>query len=382
MHSLRRLVRLAGRLGDARRPRAEPDRDLHFGDLHHSWDALQADRRRLALAHDCGFTHCLPVLREEIRLRIEALHRSVAALRVPPRTPAESPGASDWVAELRALEAEFGELEIDDRRCVLRVVTEPIALKRVELGPFALELVWSRFGETRGAHCFDILALEPNPAGGRDRVTHPHVQDGTLCAGDAAAPIERALADGRLGDAFALVRSVLETYNPKSAYVGLDEWHGTPCSDCGDRTDREESYYCTGCHSDLCEDCSSCCRSCEETRCDGCLEPCAGCSDPTCSRCLDEVGGGKSACRECRADCRDCSELFLRKALSGLGLCDDCLAAEEADESDLHPEPEPESEPEVQSELELEPQSELRPLTLAPLLSEDLLCPAIPTRPG
>ena len=346
MHSLRRLVRLAGRLGEARRPRAEPDRDRLFGVLQGSWEALQADRKRLGLAEDCGFTHCLPILHEDIRLQVEGLHRSLAALRESPRPPAKPPSLSDWVAELRALEDEFGELEVDDQRCVLRVVTEPITLKDVELGPFALELVWSRFGQTRGSHCFDILALEPNPASGKERVTHPHVQDGTLCAGDAAAPLERALADGRLGDAFALVRSVLANYNPRSPFVGLDEWDGTPCSDCGARIGREESYYCSGCHSDLCEDCSSCCRSCDESRCCDCLEPCAACSNPTCSRCLDDIGG-QSVCPECRGTCTDCGAVILVSKLDRLGLCEACAVPD-----DLTPEP------------------------------EDLPCPAIPTSPG
>ena len=103
MHSLRRLVRLAGRLGDARRPRPGPDRDPLFGNLQTSWDALQAERKRLGMAQDSGFTHCLPVLRDSIRLGVEGLHRSLAALRESPRVPAEFPSASDWVAELRAL---------------------------------------------------------------------------------------------------------------------------------------------------------------------------------------------------------------------------------------------------------------------------------------
>jgi len=352
MHSLRRLVRLAGRLGEARRPRGPvADRDLLFGILGNSWDALQADRKRLGLAEDCGFTHCLPILHEDIRLQVEGLHRSVAALRESPRPPPKAPSVSDWVAELRALEDEFGELEVDDRRCVLRVVTEPITLKSVELGPFALELVWSRFGQTRGAHCFDILALEPNPAGGKDRVTHPHVQDGTLCAGDAAAPVERALADGRLGDAFALVRSVLANYNPRSAYVGLDEWDGTPCSDCGDRIERGESYYCIACHSDLCDGCASSCRSCDETRCDGCLENCESCSNPTCSRCLDEVGG-KYVCPDCRDTCTDCHAVALGSKLDGAGRCEACASSADPVPDDLTPEP------------------------------EDTPCPAIPTDPG
>ena len=343
MLSLRRLVRLAGRLGEARQTRSRcSDRDVLWRILDAVWNSLHLARRRLDLADERGFRLSRPALLQDLHLQIDALTRAVAALKEYPAEPV--PSTADWVGELRALEAEFGEVEVDDRLGVLRVTTEPITLKEVELGAFALELVWSRFGQTRGSACFDIVAREANPAAGRDRVTHPHVQDGSLCAGDATAPIDRAIAAGRLSDAFVLVRSVLTNYNPRSAYVDLDEWDGTPCSECGDRVDRGDFYYCAGCHSDLCEPCASCCRSCEETRCGGCLEPCAVCSDPTCDRCLDEIDG-QSVCAECRDNCRQCNDTVLRSALNPAGLCTGC------------------AEPEIP-------------------VPEEVPCPAIPINPG
>jgi hypothetical protein len=63
--------------------------------------------------------------------------------------------------------------------------------------------------------------------------THPHVREKLLCEGDGAASIRRALAEGRLLDFFTLVRQVLETYNPGSAYVELSRWNGVTCKDCG-----------------------------------------------------------------------------------------------------------------------------------------------------
>ena len=72
----------------------------------------------------------------------------------------------------------------------------------------------------------------PNPASTNSDVIHPHVKDGELCAGDAKAPINAALASGRLADAFLIIQSTLTDLQRRSAYVKLDQWHGVPCSDC------------------------------------------------------------------------------------------------------------------------------------------------------
>ena len=70
------------------------------------------------------------------------------------------------------------------------MTTESITLQDVELGSFAIDFVWSRLAQQRGSSCFDIVALDPNPATGRDEVNHPHVNDLDLCAGDAGpAPL-------------------------------------------------------------------------------------------------------------------------------------------------------------------------------------------------
>ncbi|CAN5301697.1 hypothetical protein BH11PLA2_BH11PLA2_31640 [soil metagenome] len=115
---------------------------------------------------------------------------------------------------------------------MLRVRTEPLTLKDVDLEPFAIELHWTRLAHQKGSSCFDIVALEPNPASGRDEVTHPHLNDGELCAGDSAIPIQCALVESRISDAFVMIRSVLTTYNPRSAYVQLDEWENDLCDSC------------------------------------------------------------------------------------------------------------------------------------------------------
>jgi hypothetical protein len=198
------------------------------------------------------------------------------------------------------------------------------------LGPFAIELVWTRIGQYSGSLCFDLLALDPHPATGRDEVTHPHVNDGQLCAGDAAAPMERALSEGRISDAFLVVRSVLTTYNPRSPFVSLSEWNGMTCRDCGARMDREESSYCRGCEADLCEPCQSSCRNCDETRCGDCLSACSGCRDLCCSNCLEDTETGQSLCSSCRALCGGCSKVMLQSDLNDDGRCPACADTEES----------------------------------------------------
>ena len=133
---------------------------------------------------------------------------------------------------------------------------------------------------------------------------------GELCEGDAAVPIRAALAEGRLCDFFLLVRSVLETYNPHSAHVTLNDWYGSPCYDCGGITDDDRGYFCEGCDHDFCEDCISSCRCCDDSRCVGCLDDCPHCDEPTCGGCL-------KTCNDCRKPCcRNCLDD---------GICPACL---------------------------------------------------------
>ena len=65
---------------------------------------------------------------------------------------------------------------------------------------------------------YRVVALDPHPAGSDESVTHPHVRDEQLCAGDAAAAIRSALAGGRICDFFLLVRSVLDRIQPRLAF--------------------------------------------------------------------------------------------------------------------------------------------------------------------
>ena len=143
------------------------------------------------------------------------------------------------------------------REQVLVARTGPITLEDVSLGPFAIELHLDRLAgrRTPDAACFDCVALESKPAATDDAVTHPHVKGKTLCAGDATVPLTAALRAGRLADAFLLIRGVLQTYNPASAYVSLRDWGGSSCGECGRSVGPDDTFYCEQCHRDVCDDC-------------------------------------------------------------------------------------------------------------------------------
>ncbi len=62
-----------------------------------------------------------------------------------------APGLASWLADIRQLEVEFGDIEVKWKETVVRVVTDPIVLRNVELGPFAIDLHWDRIGSAKGA---------------------------------------------------------------------------------------------------------------------------------------------------------------------------------------------------------------------------------------
>jgi hypothetical protein len=222
----------------------------------------------------------------------------------PPQTTREVFG------DLVALSDEFEGVTIDRSTQTLSVMTEPIVLEEIELGPFEIRLHWDRIGDRRP---YEVVAREPNPAGESSDTTHPHVRGDQLCEGDGRAAIDRALRAGRLLDFFQIVSRILDTYNSGSAYVSLSHWNGSPCADCGDSVCDDDQYACDRCGDLLCRDClTSCvrcdaicchcctnyCRTCEESICSRCQQTCARCQRPVCNSCLSEAG----LCEECQEE--------------------------------------------------------------------------------
>lgn len=201
------------------------------------------------------------------------------------------------IDDLHQLDDEFDGIDVDLKRKILSVKTEPIELEGVHLGCFRIEFSLNRLKSEPNVRCFEIVALNPNPATTKDSVTHPHVRDNSLCAGEATLSIRHALENGRIADAFILVRSVLTNYNRDSPYVRLDEWGGTNCYNCGSSVHPDDVVNCERCGYHFCDDCILSCTECEARRCQGCLTACKSCENKCCLGCLD---GG--LCRTCHAD--------------------------------------------------------------------------------
>lgn len=245
-----------------------------------------------------------------------------------------TPSTGELYAELLAAEEEFGGITVAEDE--LFVTTEPITLDDVYLGPFEIRLNLTRLDEQEP---YRIVAAEPHAAASCSSTTHPHVHNDKVCLGEGKAAVFAALAEGRLGDLFQLINRVLHTYGEGSAYVPLDQWYGTPCSECDDSVDEDELYSCRSCDSSVCSDCVRLCN-CGSAACHGCATQCYACEETTCSHCL-------SICPDCEQDfCSSCFEE---------GLCDACrerederladdedeLAADECGDEQCAAEPEP-----------------------------------------
>ena len=246
------------------------------------------------------------------------------------RRSKETPQVAAVFAEIKALEAEFGEVEFNDEDNCLSVITEPITLEDVYLGPFRIALCLDHLGELHRQTAYFVTALEPHPAATDEAVTHPHISNEAVCEGDGGPAIRAALEAGRLCDFFTLIRSILQTYNPDSPYVSLADWYGVPCYDCGYVMDSDSSYYCSFCENSFCEECTVICASCTETVCKSCAGTCEICEQSICPTCT-------------RVRCSQCESICCQSCLED-GLCPDCK--EERDNHEEEPEEKEDKKPE------------------------------------
>jgi hypothetical protein len=230
------------------------------------------------------------------------------------------PNFIDIVTELMQAEQEFGELKFDLNEKTISVTTETVILEDISFGPFEIKLFVSQIEKLYDDCPYRIIALEPNPAGGNDSVTHPHVSDERLCEGDGHVAIRKAIEQGRFFDFFTLIISILQTYNPDSPYIAIDDWEGRTCYDCGSTISDDESYYCERCDRDYCSQCSTCCQVCDTTVCLGCSAECQGCNVPV--------------CRDCTDTCRECEQTFCKNCLNEEGLCENCESERKENENE------------------------------------------------
>jgi hypothetical protein len=229
--------------------------------------------------------------------------------------------------DLLQLQEEFEDVRLELVQRSISVTTEPIELEGVFLGRFEIRLALDHLSNAADASAFEIIALDPHPASANQSVTHPHVQDQKLCAGDAAVPISTSLWAGRLCDAFLAINSVLHTYNSHSPYVALSNWSGTECSDCGAIVDEDETYFCAGCDQDYCSDCIRSCGCCDESRCRNCLD--------------EDRESEVLCCRGCQEECGECRRMVDAQSFDQeTGLCPGCLERRQKQAAANEPEPE------------------------------------------
>jgi hypothetical protein len=312
MHDNQKILLRAGDLiaSHLQRLRAVP---ITFELPDTDWLQCQSLMRQIDLCTNRNWTHAASVLEDRLERslercsdRLREISRQVSAsgrLQLPQTV-------REIFRDLIALSDEFEDVKVDGANQTLSVTAEPIILKEIDLGPFEIRLHWDRIGERRP---YEVVALEPNPAGESSDTTHPHVKGEQLCEGDGRVSIDRALRAGRLLDFYQIVSRILDTYNSGSAYVSLSNWNGSPCADCGDTVCDADQYACDRCGDLLCRECltsrarcdaiccHSCtnyCRSCEESICSGCQHDCGECHRSVCNSCLSETG----LCQECQEE--------------------------------------------------------------------------------
>jgi len=197
--------------------------DYEWNQFRRGWERVQQAYRRCQLAQEHGWLLCLPGLQAELLAALSGLSEVIFLLRTAYQPAVEQElTLSHWYQEVTQLYDEFPSVTFLKDEGKLRVETPVITLAEVDLGSFAIDFKKDR--SSSSINDFVITALDANPASQNDDVTHPHVKDGELCAGDAKGPIKAALASGRLADAFLMIQSTLMTYNSLSAYVKLEQW--------------------------------------------------------------------------------------------------------------------------------------------------------------
>lgn len=282
-----------------------------LGPLTDTATRLDALHRKLRLAQQRGYDLAGHRLRGQLRWTLEQFQGlALPAMQTLNQAPLTVPPLRELVEALDQLREEFGDWRYEPRAGELTVSTEPIELEGLYLGTFEIRLQVFEL-DRRSGEAFRVVALDPHPARGSTDVTHPHVRDERPCLGEAVPAIRQALRRGQLCECFLLVRAVLETYNPDSPYVSLDDWEGVPCYECGELAREEEHFFCDGCERDFCEECIGSCRGCETSLCLGCLGRCEVCEEPVCDECVQRCGGCRRVCcGDCLSDelCPECQD--------------------------------------------------------------------------
>ena len=284
----RDLVKIAGMIHENLRLRQAVERrelEKQIDLLFRSIDSLRSVRRKLQRCRELRFLGAAATLQEQLAHTLRQLPYGLTEIeKAQQAIRGKLPRLGDIYLELKQTQEEFCQLRYDHGQVTIGVTTDPIELEGIYLGEFEICLHIAALSDTRETP-YSIHALDPHPAASNEVVTHPHVSDGRMCAGDATATIRNALASGRVFDFFCLARSVLLAYNPGSPFVSLDDWDGVSCRDCGYVANNDHCYWCEGCEHEYCEECISFCCRCDEPKCSSCLTTCPACENGVCDVC-------------------------------------------------------------------------------------------------
>lgn len=250
------------------------------------WALLNAKQQLHQRALNSNWLHAQTDLEQNLLRVLTDLVYRCQEVMVPLKKNANSQpviSVPELWRELEFLSDEFEEVECDLEACEIRVTTDAIELEGVNLSRFQIILEWKLLGNHRS---YRIKALDPNAAESNEDMVHPHVNHGSLCEGDGSQGIRQALQQGRLLDFFILVRQILTTYNPSSAYLTLERWYGTSCQSCSSIVDDDDAYTCPCCGDFICGECTGYCHNCTDTMCQSCVRSCPHCENYFCTRCM------------------------------------------------------------------------------------------------
>lgn len=303
--AIRAAISLHGQLMD------NPRYNQRFCLPEYAWNNIQRLRRQIDMARGRGWRRAAASLTGDLASQLDNCRRELenACRALQTHSPEHHVASvSDIYRDIVALYDEFEDVEINSGEHTLSVKTDCIDLEDIRLGRFEIQLECLNLGESQP---YRVVALDPNPAARRDDVTHPHVQDESLCEGEGRTAIAAALAEGRFYDFFMLVSQILHNYGRGSAYVELSDWDGVPCDACGATVDEDSRYCCESCGDILCGDCVYTCHDCDNSFCGNCVSACADCDHDICPGCLQKCSQcGAKVCENCCEDgiCRVCRE--------------------------------------------------------------------------
>lgn len=227
------------------------------------------------------------------------------------QVPPDVRSLSDILQDLGQIRQEYGGLDYFADEAMLAVTTPSVALQGLDLGRFRIELNVLSLGRRARKSFYEIRTLDLRCAASNGGACHPHVLFGHLNAREFTEPIREAKLMGRIADFFNLIVQALQSYDPSTAYVKIQDWHKVFCSQCHAELQEGEHLFCEGCDEYCCQRCQVQCPDCGKRVCQNCQSVCHLCGGILCSHCI-------SSCALCGAGtCQRCLQA---------GLCPGCAA--------------------------------------------------------